>query len=359
MTLKVCLIGCGKIADGHVEEIQKIDGVALGAVCDLELLLAEQLAVRYGIPAHYDDVARMLAAEKPDVVHITTPPQSHLALAVQCIDAGCHVYVEKPLTVDYGQAVELIEHAERSHKKIVVGHSFEFDPAAVALRKLVKQDVLGEIVHIECFLGYNLSGPFGSVLLGDGRHWVHHLPGKLFHNNINHVLYKILEYLPDEKPTVYAHGYTRRDGRFGDVRDELQDEMRVIIAGETTTGYATFSSHARPVRHFAKFFGTKNTVNVDYMLRTVTFDHADHLPSAIGRLLPTFGQSWDYFTSGGKNIIRFARSDFQFFAGMKNLFMRFYDSIRNDSDPPISYRETLRITAIMDQIFKQLEEGRR
>lgn len=359
MNLKVCLIGCGKIADGHVEEIQKIEGVTLAGVCDLELLLAEQLAARYGLPAFYDNVAEMLDREKPDVVHITTPPQSHLELAVQAIDAGCHVYVEKPLTVDFAQAEQLIGHAERNHKKIVIGHSFHFDPAAVAVRKLVGDGVIGEMVHIECFLGYNLSGPFGSVLLGDGRHWVHHLPGKLLQNNINHVLYKILEYLPDEQPVILAHAYVRRDGRYGDVRDELHDELRVILAGEKTTGYATFSAHARPVRHYAKFFGTKNTINVDYMLRTVTFDHAERLPSALGRLLPTFGQSWDYFKGGGKNVIRFLRSDFQFFAGMKNLFIRFYDSIRNDTDPPISYKETLRVTAIMDRIFDQINEGRR
>ena len=359
MNLKVCLIGCGKIADGHVEEIQKIDGVTLAGVCDLELLLAEQLAVRYGLPAYYDDVSKMLENEKPDVVHITTPPQSHLELSVQAIDAGCHVYVEKPLTVDSAQAVQLIEHARRNQKKIVIGHSFEFDPVAIAVRQLVHEGVLGEMVHVECFLGYNLSGPFGSVLLGDDSHWVHHLPGKLLQNNINHVLHKILDHIPDQQPLIHAHGYVRRDGRFGDIRDDLHDELRVILAGEKTTGYATFSAHARPVRHFAKFYGTKNTINVDYVLRTLTFDRADHLPSAIGRLLPTFGQSWEYFKGGGRNVIRFIKSDFQFFAGMKNLFIRFYDSIQNDTDPPISYDETLRVTAIMDRIFDQISEGRR
>jgi len=359
MNLKVCLIGCGKIADGHVEEIKKIEGVTLAGVCDLELLLAEQLAARYGLPAYYDDAAEMLEREKPDAVHITTPPQSHLALAVQAVDAGCHVYVEKPLTVDYSQAVQLIRHAEQNGRKIVIGHSFEFDPAAVAVRELVRRGVLGDMVHVECYLGYNLSGPFGAVLLGDGRHWVHHLPGKLLQNNINHVLHKILEYLPDETPVIHAHAFVRRDGRFGDIRDELHDELRVILAGEKTTGYATFSAHARPVRHFARFYGTKNTISVDYVLRTVVFDHAEHLPSAIGRLLPTFGQSWDYFKGGGRNVIRFMRSDYQFFAGMKNLFIRFYDSIRNNTDPPISYKETLRVTAIMDRIFEQINEARR
>src|SRR5512138_2140265 len=99
MTIKVALVGCGKIADGHVEEIQKMpERAQVVAVCDRERLMAEQLATRYAIPQYYDDFHRMLATERPDVVHITTPPSSHVALTRASVDAGCHVYVEKPLT---------------------------------------------------------------------------------------------------------------------------------------------------------------------------------------------------------------------------------------------------------------------
>ena len=79
--LRVAIVGCGKIADAHVEEVGKIAGARVAAVCDRELLMAEQLAVRYGVASHYDDFARLLDEIRPDVVHITTPPQSHLALA--------------------------------------------------------------------------------------------------------------------------------------------------------------------------------------------------------------------------------------------------------------------------------------
>ena len=63
MSLKVALVGCGKIADAHVEEIRRIPAVQLCAVCDLEPIIAEQLAVRYSIPHWYSDVAKMLEVE--------------------------------------------------------------------------------------------------------------------------------------------------------------------------------------------------------------------------------------------------------------------------------------------------------
>src|SRR3990172_2839633 len=115
MPLKVALVGCGKIADGHVEEIQKMPGLArVVGVCDRELLMAEQMATRYGLPAYYDSYDKMLAVEKPDVVHITTPPQSHVPLARAAIDAGCHVYVEKPLTLGHADSRALVAHAEKA-----------------------------------------------------------------------------------------------------------------------------------------------------------------------------------------------------------------------------------------------------
>src|SRR5213078_4418801 len=106
--LRVGIVGCGKIADGHVEEIQKMpERARVVAVCDLEILMAEQIALRYGIAAHYDSFEKLLVVEKPDVVHITTPPGSHLPLAKMAMDAGAHVYVEKPLTLNHADSKKL------------------------------------------------------------------------------------------------------------------------------------------------------------------------------------------------------------------------------------------------------------
>src|SRR5271155_6250151 len=127
MSLKVAIVGCGKIADGHVAEILKMPEVArVVGVCDLELIMAEQVALRYGIARFYDRFDRMLETERPDVVHITTPPQSHLSLALAAIDAGCHVYVEKPFTLDAADAEKLLERAGRAGRKVTIGYSYLF-----------------------------------------------------------------------------------------------------------------------------------------------------------------------------------------------------------------------------------------
>ncbi len=354
MRLKIGIIGSGKIADGHVEEIQKLPGAQLAAACDLEPVMAEQLAVRYGIPKWYSDVDRMLGEERLDVVHVLTPPQSHLPLTEKAAAAGCHIYVEKPLAMNYEDARKLVETVERAGRKLTINYWPNFDPAALALRDLVASGGIGTPIHAESYLGYGLSGAFGEALLNDPGHWVHRLPGKLFQNTLDHIVNKITPYLTDERPDVHAIAYRRRETLKNDSTDELLDELRVVIRGEKVSAYATLCSHARPVGHFLRLYGSRNTVHVDYNARTVVLDADQTLPSALGRIFPPFGQSRRYFGQGMRSVKQFARNQFHYFAGMNTLIGLFYDSIRNNTPVPIPYQEMLRVSWIMDRIFEQV-----
>src|SRR5215831_16546090 len=88
--LKVAIVGCGKIADSHAAQIQRIRGCEIVGVCDREPLMARQLYERFPIKGHYSDLARLLSDARPDVVHITTPPASHFELARTCLERGAH-----------------------------------------------------------------------------------------------------------------------------------------------------------------------------------------------------------------------------------------------------------------------------
>jgi predicted dehydrogenase len=360
LSLKVAIVGCGKIADGHVEEIAKMPELAsVVAVCDREPLMAEQLAFRFGVARHYGDYEALLAREKPDVVHITTPPQSHLELATRAIEAGAHVYVEKPLTIRHADSERLVERAERAARHLGIGYTYLFDPPAEAMRELVAQGVLGSPVHVESTYGYDLSGSFGHALLADPKHWVHGLPGGLLHNNIDHVLNKVVEFLDDDRPSVSVEGWVRRQTRFGDARDRLHDELRILLRGREVSAYGTFSCHARPPMHLQRVYGTANTLHVDFVGRTVTLEPAPRWPGAIGRLQPAFSSATQYGREGFQNVWRFARSDFHFFAGLNRLFRLFFRSILDGKAPPISHRDILRVSWLMDEVFARLRPEER
>ena len=71
-------------------------------------LMAQQLFKRFPIKQYFSDLTKLLSEARPDVVHITTPPQSHFDIAKTCLEWGCHVYVEKPFTVWEDEARRLI-----------------------------------------------------------------------------------------------------------------------------------------------------------------------------------------------------------------------------------------------------------
>lgn len=340
----------------HVSGIQRFSHARLVAACDLEPVMAEQLAARFGIPRHYVDFEEMLAREKPDVAHIVTPPQSHAALVRTALDAGCHVMVEKPLACDASEAARILSYAETRSRKLTIGYTYYFDPAARALRSLVRDGAMGELVHLDSFLGYDLKGPFGSLILADPNHWVRALPGKLFQNLLDHLLNKITEYLHDDHPLVQAHSWQGVSGRDAG-EDDLPDELRVLITGEKQSAYATLSSHSRPVRHTMVFHGTKNTAQLDFDTSTITLARAPSLPGVLGRLSSPFSEGWQRLKGGSRNVFRFMRSDYHFFAGFHILVSEFYNSILHDLPAPISHREILGTALLVDEVLRQVLEA--
>ena len=351
--LRIALVGCGKAGENHVRQIRKLPEASLVAVCDLEPLMAEQLAVRYRIRKRFSDVDAMLDTEHPDVVHITTPPQSHLPIALKALDAGCHVLVEKPLTLCYADSQALVTHAITRHQKLTVAYGYYFDPVARAMRDLVAEGVLGELVHVESFLGYALAGPFGSCVLADRDHWVHELPGKLVHNVIDHLLNKVGEFVSNDA-TVHARLW-QRDRAQGSTLS-MPDELRLMIVDSTISAFATFTCHARPIAHSLDLYGTKNTARLDFELGTLMLGATSGLPGALGRLSRTFDQGIQQIRQGTKNVIQFVRSEYSVLAGLHFLISAFYDCIRQERPVPIPYQDLLKVAALTDAVFSQFRD---
>src|SRR5438105_1053006 len=136
--LKVAIIGCGKIADSHAAQIRRIRGCEIVGVCDRETLMAKQFQERFRVKQCFDDVSELLKTADPDVVHITTPPASHFQLGTKCLEAGCHVYIEKPFTLYTHEAEALIRIAEQQNLKLTAGHDDQFRHASRRMRRLVK-----------------------------------------------------------------------------------------------------------------------------------------------------------------------------------------------------------------------------
>jgi predicted dehydrogenase len=355
--IKVGIIGCGKIADVHAEQIQRIACVEIVSVCDKEELMAKQLYERFNIKNYFSNVNQFLNTHKLDVVHITTPPQSHFELGRLCLEAGCHVYMEKPFTVNTDEAIKLINLATENNLKITVGHDYQFTHAKRLMRELIKNGYLGgPPVHMESYHCYELgTESYAKALLGDKEHWVRKLPGTLMHNNISHGISSIAEFLTADNPKVIAHGFSSHFLKKMNENDII-DEVRVIISdGECTTAYFTFSTQMRPVLHQFRTYGFQNALIVDHDQQTCIKVSGEKYKSYLEKFISPALFAKEYASNCVRNINLFLRRDFHMKAGMKYLIESFYQSILDDTPLPISHREILLTCRIMDDIFTQLE----
>lgn len=353
--LKVAIIGCGKIADAHASEIQRIKDCRIVGVCDNEELMARQIYERFPIDGFYNELDVLLDKARPDVVHITTPPQSHYPIAKKCLEWGCHVYVEKPFTLDEREAVDLINVAKSTGLKLTAGHDDQFSPVARRLRRLVQDGYLGgHPLHMESYYNYELSGAYAEALLGDKRHWVRKLPGQLLHNTISHGVARIAEYLNSEDPEVIAHGFTSSYLRsLGET--EIIDELRVIVSDKNrTTAYFTFSSQMRPDLHMFRIYGARNGLIIDHDNQTLIQLRGKRYTSYAEKFIPPVIFAKQYLGNLAHNVRLFLARDFHMKAGMKYLIESFYQSIEKDAPLPVPYREILLTTRIMEEIFLQL-----
>jgi predicted dehydrogenase len=354
--LRVAVVGCGKIADAHASQIQRLAGAKIVAAFDSTELMARQFCDRFSVESAFSNLGELINKARPDVIHITTPPQSHFSIAKQCIEGGCHVYVEKPFTLDTTEARKLIDLAGEHDRKLTTGHDAQFTHVACAMRKLIRDGYLGGApVHMESTYCYNLGNEvYASAFLSNQGHWLRSLPGKLLQNVISHGVAKIAEHIHSETPKIIAHGFVspllRRLGE-----REIIDELRVIIDDQKgVTAYFTFSSQMHPPINRFRVYGPKNGLIIDEAQQTLIRLRGERYKSYGERFIPAFNLSRQYFKNFIHNVRLFLKNDFHFEVGKRNLIEAFYSSIQNGTAVPIPYREILLTSHIMDEIFTQI-----
>jgi predicted dehydrogenase len=358
--LRVGIVGCGKIADAHAAQIQRVDGCEIVGVCDREPLMAKQLHERFPVKQHFTELTALLTEARPDVIHITTPPESHYDIARTCLNHDCHVYVEKPFTLDAPQAQRLVDLASQRKLKLTAGHNYQFSHVARRMRGLIATGYLGgPPVHMESYYGYDLGDPsYARALLADRKHWVRRLPGKLLQNIISHGVARIAEFLTGDDPQVIACGFTSPTLRsIGET--EIVDELRVtILDSEKTTAYFTFSSQMKPLLQEFRIYGPKNGLILDQNHEILLRLRGAKFKSYADNFIPPVLFAQQHLENLSQNFKLFLNRNFHVDSGMKLLIELFYRSISEGTPVPIPYREIVLTAKIMDAIFDQIHIGR-
>jgi predicted dehydrogenase len=143
--VRIGIIGAGWIAEQHVTTLQRLDGVEVVAVCDLDQGRAAQLA---GKGNAYTDWRQLLSREKPDAVFVCTPPMSHREVAVAALEQGLHVYLEKPIARGLEDARAIVEAAARSRGVCAIGYQWRGVEVLDDLRQAISGQEVGLLVAV-------------------------------------------------------------------------------------------------------------------------------------------------------------------------------------------------------------------
>jgi predicted dehydrogenase len=145
-SIRCGVIGLGKMGILHASVVNAVEGSQLAAICEPNRTIRNGFETFVsGVPA-YQDYADMLDATPLDAVFVCTPPSSHIEIATACIRKGCHVFIEKPLSLTAEAAKPLVELLRETGKVGMVGYMMRYAETFSKAQEMLKQGVLGTVL---------------------------------------------------------------------------------------------------------------------------------------------------------------------------------------------------------------------
>ena len=144
--LRVGIVGCGQAARIHLGRLEALPEVRLVGVADPSPDAARVLlGPRADAVPTFADHRELLRATTPDAVAIFTPHRAHYRPALDALQAGCHVFIEKPLSTNPQEAVDIVGLARGRSRKVGVGHQYRLSPSFLEARRLLAAGAIGTL----------------------------------------------------------------------------------------------------------------------------------------------------------------------------------------------------------------------
>ena len=346
--VRVALVGAGYVSTYHARALRSLPFVEIVGLADPDQARAEKLAGQFKIPAIYPSLEAMADA-RPEVVHILTPPSTHASLALEAMDMGCHVFVEKPLAETVADCDRMIRCARERGVALSVNHSARMDPIVLRALELVRSGALGEITGVDFFRSSDYpaysGGPAVPPQFRNGSY--------PFQDLGVHGLYLLEAFLgPIRRADVryYASG-------LGDP-NLVFDEWRALVESDRGSGHMYLSWNVRPVQNELIVHGTRGVLHVDCYLQTLALRKTWPAPKPVQRILGAGLNSLSTLWNVTANTLRFATGRLLPSPGIHVSVVKFHEALRNGQEPPVPAGEGRRIIALLEDVSRRADEDK-
>lgn len=259
--MRYALIGCGRISTNHIKAAVN-NHLEIVAVCDIVPEHMGKVLDKHDLDgdksiARYTDYRTMLREIKPELVAITTESGKHAAIALDCIDAGCNVIIEKPIALSLEDADEIIRRSEQKGVLISACHQNRFNLAVQETRKAVEAGRFGRLSHGSIHVRWNRNQDYYTQAPWRGT-WEQ--DGGCLMNQCIHGIDLLRWMMGDEIESVY--GVTRR--QFHDYIEAEDVGMAVIQFknGAIGTIEGTTNVYPKNLEETLYLFGESGTVKL-------------------------------------------------------------------------------------------------
>ncbi len=327
--VRVAVIGTGNWGKNHVRNFYNMDKCRLVACCDAQAQTLNRIKNTYPNVQTYSDYNTLLDSAEIDAVVIASSAPTHYTIAKEALLKGKHVFIEKPMTLNSHEAVEITQLSEEKKLTLMVGHLLEYHSAVEKLKDLITSGEIGDIYYI-----YSQRVNLGVIRKEENALW------SFGPHDISIILY-----LLDEEPC----DVTARGASF--LRDGVEDVVFVGLKFKSNKMANIQLSWLDPHKiRKTTIVGSKKMVVFDDMEATEKIKIYDkgvtYVPSVV-----SYSESLQ-LRSGDIWIPRIPMKE-----PLKTEAMHFIDCIQNGTTPRSDGRDGIRVTKVLEAAQASLDQN--
>lgn len=350
--LRTGFIGTGFIAEVHARVLARIAGARLTGVFDTDATRASSFAHRHGAQYVCNSIAEL--SELVDVVHILAPPPFHAKHAIQCLERGLDVLIEKPIATSTAECRQIAAAALASNSHVGVNHNATCFPAFRSAVEQIRRRRFGELQHVTVVVNVGLR----QLSKGEHRHWMFRKPENLLLEQAPHPLSQILFLLGKVKSAsaLPAGEVVLNTG----VR--LYDTWQISLVCERGTAQCFISLGREYGDVWLQLIGQDATAFVDLRRNTFRISEKSRFMEPLDFFLDSFRNAGRTASQAGRNLTDYVLG----FVGLRppgDPFCEsmwasiggFYDSLRANQHAPTSLEEGTAVIEAYEQIVAGAE----
>lgn len=333
--LTIVLAGAGKMARHHAAAIAASRTPArVVAVADPSPEARKAILEVVSEAWEFASLEEALREVTPDVVHVCTPPSTHADVAMLAIEAGCHIYVEKPFATDEGEARRILDAATDRRLSVCSGHQLLFErPAREAWNLL---PALGDLQHLESYFAFRpVRGRDGRAAVRDEDQLLDVLPHPVY------VLLAAFEAAGLPGPTEVAS------------LSVGTGTVHALLRRGSVTGSLIITLTGRPVDSYLRIVGTNGSIHADFV-RGIVLRQIGPGSSGIDKLLAPYRTARQLVLGTTSSMARRVVGRKRSYPGLQEIFEAFYAHVQGDAPAPVSAESILETVRIQEHVAHAL-----